>query len=61
MKIKHENTMITPTCFVDICFQYMVMLVYNFSTLRKIPNIRALHVFTYLFDSTSQYNSMLHS
>jgi hypothetical protein len=52
--------MITPTYFVVICFQYMIMLGYNFSTLRKIPNIRALHFFTYLFDSTSQYNSMLH-
>jgi len=61
MKIKHESTMITPAYFVDICFQYIVMLGLNFSTLRKTPNIRALHVFTCLFDSTSQYNSMLHS
>lgn len=61
MKIKHESTMIRPTYFVDICLKYIVILGYNFSTLRKITNIRALNVFTYLFDSTSQYKSMLHS
>jgi hypothetical protein len=31
------------------------MLNFNFSIVPKIPNIRALYVFTYLFYSTSQY------
>jgi hypothetical protein len=61
MKINHESTMKMPTYFVDICLQCIIVLGYNFSTLRKIPNTRALHVFTYLLDRTSQYKSMLYS
>jgi len=59
MKIKHKNTMIMPIYFLDICLLYKVMLGYNFYTLRRKPNIRALHAFIYLFYSASQYNSML--